>query len=146
MQVISRAEEVMKRNLMSFVLVSGVLLVYLRADTKRDMQRGYQTATVVSVAKHESQPNYVGDNPADAPLRADEYAYNIGIRLDCNIYVGRYESPIDYLPSVFAPNHEVDVRLQKHVIFVSLPTSDREVKMGILGHSRVKDQACAANS
>jgi hypothetical protein len=123
----------------------SALLVYLHADTKRESKDQYQTATVVSVDKHVSQSNYIG-SPSDAPLQAEDYSYDIGIRLNCNIYVGRYESATNYLPSVFSPKRSVDVRLQKHVMYVSLPESDREVKMGIVGHSRVKEEGCAANS
>jgi hypothetical protein len=76
-------------------------------------------------------------------LQARDYSYDIGIRLNCNLYVGRYESATRYLPSVFAPNHQVDVRLHKHIMYVSLPFSDEEVMMGIVGHKRVKDEVCA---
>jgi hypothetical protein len=132
----------MKQDLLFLALVFGVPLMYLHASAKPDMEQGYQTATVVSVTKHVSASNYVGDNPSDAPLQARDYSYDIGIRLNCNVYVGRYESAIRYLPSVFAPNHEVDVRLRKHIMYVNLPFSDEEVMMGIVGHKRVKDEVC----
>jgi hypothetical protein len=124
------------------VVVCGVLLLCAHAGAKQTAEDGYQTATVVSVAKHVSASNFVGDNPSDAPLEARVYSYDIGIRLDCNVYVGRYESATRYIPSVFAPNHEVDVRLHKHVMYISLPFSDDEVVMGIVGHRRVKDEVC----
>jgi hypothetical protein len=129
-------------------LACGVLLISLHALAKQAtaIEEGYQTATVVSVAKHVSPSNYAGDNPSDAPLRANDYSYDIGIRLNCNLYVGRYESATKYLPSVFAPNHEVDVRLRKHIIYVSLPFSDDEVMMGIVRHSRVKDEVCLTHA
>jgi len=136
----------MKKMLTLVAIVCSVLLIYLRADTKRDARSGYQAATVVSVEKHETPSNYVGGNPSDAPLQAEDYSYDIGIRLDCDVYVGRYESATDYLPSVFAPNHTVDVRLEKHILYVSLPSSDREVKMGIVSHRRTKENGCTANS
>ena len=136
----------MKKTLMVSGLMLSALLVYLHADTKRESKDQYQTATVVSVDKHVSESNYVGGSPSDAPLQAEDYSYEIGIRLNCNIYIGRYESATDYLPSVFSPKHSVDVRLQKHIMYVSLPESDREVKMGIVGHSRVREESCAANS
>ena len=44
---------------------------------------------------------------------AEDCSYDIGILLNCNAYIGRYESAIDYLPSVFAPQRTVDVLLQK---------------------------------
>jgi hypothetical protein len=134
----------MKKTLMTLGLMLTALLVYLHADTKKEAKDQYQTATVVTVDKHAVESGYVG-SPSDAPLQADDYSYDIGIRLNCNIYVGRYQSATDYLPSVFAPNHEVDVRLQKHVMYVSMPDSDREIKMGIVGRRRVKEAACPAN-
>jgi hypothetical protein len=136
----------MKKTLLVSALILSALLVYLHADTKRAPKDQYQMATVVSVDKHVPESNYLGGNPTDAPLQADDYSYDIGIRLDCNIYIGRYESAIDYLPSVFSPKHTIDVRLQKHVMYVSLPDSDREVRMGIVRYSRVKEEGCSANS
>jgi hypothetical protein len=135
----------MKNILMTLALMMGALLVYLHADTRKDSGVGYQGATVVSVDKHVSPSNYVGDSPTDTPLRAEDYRYDIGIRLNCSIYVGRYESATDYLPSIFAPNRSIDVRLQKHILYVSLPESDREVKMGITSHHTLKGELCAAN-
>jgi hypothetical protein len=129
----------MKRILSISLLVVPLLFVYMQANAK---QSGYETATVVSVDKHVPSSNYVGGSPSDAPLQADDYSYDIGVRLNCNIYVGRYESSTDYLPAVFAPNHTVDVRMDKHVMYVSLPDGDRIVKMGIVSHKRVKEQSC----
>jgi hypothetical protein len=136
----------MKKTLMVSFLMLGGLLVYLHADVKKDFRTGYQTATVVSVDKHISQSNYVGASPTDAPLVAEDYSYDIGIRVNCNVYVGRYESAIDYLPSVFAPQHTVEMLLRKHVLYVSLPDGDREVKMGITSHHVLKGDQCAANN
>jgi hypothetical protein len=135
----------MKKTWMVSGLVLSALLVYLHGDTKRGSKDQYQTATVVSVDKHVAESNYVG-SPTDAPLQAEDYSYDIGIRLNCNIYIGRYESATDYLPSVFSPKHSVDARFQKHVMYVSLPESDREVKMGVVGQSRVKEEGCADKS
>ena len=133
----------MRKTLLLSRLACLVLLISLHARAKQTTEGGYQTATVVSVRKNVPVSNYVGDNPSDAPLQSrDYYAYDIGIRLNCNIYVGRYESATRYLPSVFAPNHEIDVRLHKHVMYVSLPFSDDEAMMGIVGHRRAKDEVC----
>jgi hypothetical protein len=139
-------EEIMRKSLMLLALLFGILLVYMHAKTKPDVEQGYQTATVVSVHKYETQSNYVGDNPADAPLQSRNYAYEIGIRLDCNVYVGLYQSATNYLPADFAPSKTVDVRMRKHVMYVSLPYNDWDVKMGIVGHRRIKDESCPASS
>jgi hypothetical protein len=134
----------MKTRFISLCLLASALLFNLPADARK-AETGYQTATVVSVEKYNSPSTYIG-SPTDAPLQPEEYAYDIGIRLECDLYVGRYESATDYLPSVFAADHSVDVRLQKHVLYVSLPFGDQVVKMGIIGHHRVKDNACPAAS
>jgi hypothetical protein len=136
----------MKRTLMMLGLGLTVLLGYLHADTRNNSRGQYQTATVVSGDKHVAESNYVGGSPSDAPLQAEGYSYDIGIRLNCDVYVGRYESAIDYLPSAFATQHAVDVRLQKHIMYVSLPDADREVKMGIVNHRLLKGEQCAVNN
>jgi hypothetical protein len=140
----SPQEEAVKKGLSFFAVLSGVLLTCLPADSTRVAEQGYEAATVVSVDRFQPASNYLGENPADAPLRAREYAYDIGIRLACDIYVGRYESAINFLPSAFARNQIVDVRLQKHVLYISLPDSDWDVKMGIVSHRRVRDESCTA--
>lgn len=129
----------MKKSLILLMLIAAGLVVYLHASVKQ----GYQTATVVTVKKLDTRPQFFGSNPTDAPVQAVEYAYEVGLRLECTNYVGRYESATDYLPSAFAPNKEVDVRLEKHWMYVSL-NSDREIKMGIMRHERIHSDACAA--
>src|SRR5580693_4411470 len=104
----------MKTLLVCLFFVSSVTAVY--AGTKQE----FQSATVVSVANHQPVTIAFGDNPADAPLRAEVHAYDIGIRLNCTAYVVRYETGLDYLPSVFAPGHAVEVNPQKHVMWVRL--------------------------
>ena len=137
----------MKKSLSALFVLPAAMLLCMHANAKNSNEKtGYQQATVVSVDKHVSESNYVGGSPSDAPLQAEDYSYNIGIRVNCDLYVGRYESATNYLPAVFVTNHSVDVRLQKHVMYVSLPDSDREVKMGIVSHGRVKNEPCQANS
>jgi hypothetical protein len=138
-------EEAMRKSLILLSLALSFFLIYLHGDTKKNGREGYQVATVVSVDKRVSESNYIG-SPTDAPLHADDYSYDVSIRLNCNIYVGRYESAIDHLPGVFALNHKVDVILQKHTMRVSLPDGDREVKTGIVHQGRVKGESCTANS
>jgi len=130
------------KRIVCMVAVLLPLCVHVHADAK-STQSGYESATVVSVDSHMAEPYYRGSG-TDAPLQVRTYSYDIGIRLDCTDYIGRYESATKYLPSVFAPNHEVDVRLRKHTLYVSLPSSDDEVTLGIVGHHRVKDESCEA--
>lgn len=131
----------MKKALILHALLSCVLSAGLFAGSKP----GYQQATIIGVAKYEAPSTYVGDSPSDAPLRPTEYANDVDVRVGCNVYAGRYQSAIDYLPSVFAPNRTVEVRLEKHIMCVNVPGS-REVKMGIVAHDHVKDRACPADN
>ncbi len=130
----------MKETLVLLALLSGGLLTCAHAKTKQE----FQAATVVSVDTHDAPSNYVGDNPTDAPLQAEVHSYDIGIRQECTVYTVRYESALDYLPSVFTPNHAVDISLGKHVIEVALP-GDRDVKLGIVYRRRAKDSTCLAS-
>jgi hypothetical protein len=132
----------MKKLWLVLVVLPGTLLIRLPAASKQIVEQGYQAATVVSVKRYEAVSNYLGENPVDAPLQAREYAYDIGIRLACNVYVGRYESATNYIPTALAVNHPVDVRLRKHVLYVSLPGNDWDIKLGIVNHRQVKDADC----
>jgi len=135
----------MKRGwiLSGFLLLSGI--VHARAVTRKEEKKeSYQPGTVLRVDRHVPQSYYVG-SPIDAPLQANYYSYDVGIRVNCTTYVGRYDSPINYLPSSFAPNHGVQVLLHKHTLSVWMPELGREVEMRIVGHKRVKDEACHGN-
>jgi hypothetical protein len=135
----------MKRGLILAAILLLAGLAYLRAETKdKAKNESYQPGTVVTVDKHVSESNYLG-TPTDAPLQADDYSYDVGIRVNCTVYVGRYESAIDYLPSSFAPNHSVEVLLQRYILYVRMPGLEREVKMGIVARKHVKNDACRAH-
>jgi hypothetical protein len=133
-------EEIMKKALVVTALIFSAMLSWAQTEAKRE----YQPATVVSVETHETPSNYVGDNPMDAPMQADVHSYDIGVRLNCAVYTVRYESALDYLPSVFAPNHAIDIELQKRVMDIALP-GDRNVRLGIVYRSRAKDTTCLAS-
>jgi len=120
------------------LLVCSGLLIVLHASVKP----GYQTATVVSVqALETTRQAYVGGDPTDAPTEAQEFAYSIGLKVNCTMYVGRYESVTDYLPAAFKPQSAVDVRVAKHWMYVSLPM-DHEIKLALLSHHALLDGAC----
>jgi hypothetical protein len=72
-----------------------------------------------------------GSNPSDAPLTSRYYAYEVSVRVDCKTYVGRYETPFNYLPSEFTSDQPIRVRLTKHVMYFDLP-NDPDMRMGIV--------------
>ena len=130
----------MRGSLALLVLMCGGLLTGAFASAKQP----YQLATVVSLANHETPSVYVG-NPTDAPVQSEIYSYDIGIELNCTVYTVRYETGLDYLPSVFSPNQKVEVSLEKHVMNVNLPGA-REVRLSIGRRTRVRSTSCAANN
>jgi hypothetical protein len=107
--------------------------------------RQYQKAVVVSAEKYEPIAPRRGKH-TDAPAPVTEYDYDVAIRLNCSVYVGRYQSAIEYLPAVFSPNHEVEVSLEKQLMYVKIPGS-RDVKMGIVERRSESGNSCnsAAN-
>jgi hypothetical protein len=132
----------MKKNLMLFLLAPGVLSATVQAAT----QSGYQPATVVSVESRETPSNYyAGSNPSDAPLQSAGYFYDIAIQVGCTVYRTSYDTAFNYLPSVFATNHPIQVKLKKHIMHLSLP-GDRDVRMSIDGRSGVKTATCVAKN
>ena len=120
-------------------LVAGTVSIH--AQGRKQKNESYQPGVVVTVQKYQPASLYYG-SPTDAPLRATEYDYDIGIRVNCNVYLGRYQSAIPYLPSSFVPNHSVEVLEHKHILYVSMPEIGRKVKMGIVGHKRIKNDGC----
>ena len=114
------------------VLISSSLYA-TSAKSDSSKKSEYQTGTVLRVQRREegSTSNYVGDSPSDAPLRSEVYAYDISIRVNCATYVGRWNSAFDYLPSVFSPNRTVQVRVEKHLMYVDVP-GEKEFRMGFV--------------
>jgi hypothetical protein len=107
----------MKKDLMVLCLVACMLPICLYASTDQDLQGVYQPATVVSVTKLNTTANY---------------AYNIGIRVNCTLYVAKYKSASDFVPASIAPNRTLNVRVGKHWMYVSL-TPDHPVQLRLMG-------------
>jgi hypothetical protein len=131
-------EETVMKGLLIYALALILFAPLVSANaTKRDegKKNQYLPGIVVTVQKHEAESNYVGDNPSDAPLQSTAFAYDVSLRVSCGTYVGRYQSALNYLPAVFTPNRPVEVRLQKHVMYVEVP-GEQEYKMGIVDQPR----------
>jgi hypothetical protein len=103
-----------------------------------------ETATVVSVATHETPTNYVGDSPTDAPLQVQSYSYDITLRTGCASYITEYDTPIDYLPSAFVAGGTLDIVAKRHTILANLPTGE-EALLIIHHRRRFVDSGCSNN-
>lgn len=126
----------MQKHLYVAIFVIVMTAAALYAKDKSLQSNAFVQGTVLSVDKEDVQsPEAMGGtNPSDAPLQSSYYAYNVSIHVGCATYVGRYETPFDYFPSAFSPNHPVDVRLTKHVMYFNVP-GQNDMKMPIVHHT-----------
>jgi hypothetical protein len=104
--------------------------------------RQFRTAVVVRAQKYEPEVPRHGKF-TDAPAPSSQYDADVSIRLNCLVYVGRYESPIDYLPGVFVPDQSVEVSPGKHFLYVRVPGTG-EVKLRIVRRDPVAGDSCKA--
>lgn len=126
----------MQKYFWTAIFVFMIVASALYAKDKSPQSSAFVQGTVLSVQKEDVQsPQYMGGtNPSDAPLQSSYYAYNVSIHVGCETYVGRYETPFDYFPSALSPNHSVDVRLTKHVMYFNVP-GENDMKMPIVHYT-----------
>jgi|SRR5215813_1608941 len=76
--------------------------------------------TIVNVQKSTvATPEITGaGGGTDNPLQEQHYSYDISVKVGHGLYVGRYESELNYLSNSLAPNHVVSVRLEKGVMYL----------------------------
>ena len=130
--------------LTGMVLCAGIVSVLATASAQTNVN--YQQATILSVDKQEldSPPNNGGRKVTDAPLHSTYFSYEVSVRVNCGTYVGRYESAYDYLPSAFAADQQLPVRVTKHDMFFDLP-GDRQFKMPITRKKMLSKTDCEAS-
>lgn len=109
----------------------------LRASTPQ-----FQKAVVLRIDK--SQPTLpYRRRIADSPPPPNEYDFVVSLRTGCVVYVGLYESAIDYLPTAIAPDQSVDVSVEKHVMRVRSP-GGKEITFEVTRHYRASPGSCSA--
>ena len=129
----------MKRTLLTTFLVLSVGIVWLHAQSGNRSQ----SATVVQVAEHMMPANYIGGVIDGTVPQPQEYFYDVELRLNCDIYVGRYESDTNRRPAAFALNRTVNVLLHDNLALLSLPKDGPSLRIVIVSHRRANDQGCA---
>jgi hypothetical protein len=139
-------EEIVKNKLYAAIVVSMFMVSMLSASPMQVQSKLYQPGTVLSVDRQEvTSPNQCCYSGSDSPVQTEYYAYDVSVRVACVTYVGRYETPFDYLPSAFGPNKTIQVRLTKHILYFEVP-GDKEMKMGIIHHSNDRAAPCGTTS
>ena len=118
-------------------VVSAVTVPYATGQSKQSPQ-----GTIVQVQKEDvaTPPVRAGANPVRTPLQWHYYRYDVSVQLNCDVYVGRYETELDDLPSALSPNNSVPVRLEKHLMYLDFPGDS--VKMQIVRHKLSTAGAC----
>jgi len=118
-------------------IVSAVPITYAVGESRQPQQ-----GMIVSVQKQDVSTPLVrtGANTDRTPLQSHYYLYNVSVRLNCDVYVGRYESELDDLPSALSANNSVPVRLLKHTMYLDFPGDS--VKMRIVHHKVSHEAAC----
>jgi len=135
----------MKRNLSITIVTLIVASSMLHASHTQSSSAQYVQGTIISVQKHlVSSPADALTTPTDAPLSSHDYAYEVAVRVDCKTFTGRYQTVFDYLPSAFAVDQPIQVRLSKHVLYFDLPNHP-EMKMGIVRRTSASGAGCGPN-
>jgi hypothetical protein len=127
-------EEIMKKTLKLAVMgfVACMVPAFLQAEPGQEVKGAYQPATVVSVTKVDTAANY---------------AYNIGIRVDCKDYVARYKSASDFVPGEIAPNHAVNVLVDghRHWMYVALSQNQLVELRVMMSSTGSGEKACTSS-
>ncbi len=100
----------------------------------------FQKAVVLNVEKYQPTLPY-RRRIADSPPPPTEYDYEVSLRMGCMVYVGLYQSAIDYLPSAIASDQTVEISVEKHVMRVRV-SGGRQITMEITRHYRASPGSC----
>ena len=114
----------------------------LVAPSANGQSKQFQDGTIVNVQKQDvaTPPVREGADPVRTPLQSHYYLYNVSVQLNCDVYVGRYQSELDDLPSALSPHNSVQVQVKKHVMYLNFPGDT--VKMQIVHHQVSHEGAC----
>ena len=123
----------MNKNI-CMVIAMLIIVPMSNASPTRSNSSPFVQVVVVHVQQHKvysPDSTIGGSNPTDAPLTSRYYAYEVSVRVDCKTYVGRYETPFNYLSSAFTPDRPIQVRLTRHAMYFDLP-NDPDMRMSIV--------------
>ncbi len=118
-------------------VVSAVPVSYANGQSKQPQQ-----GIIVSVQKQDvaTPPVRTGAAATRTPLQSHYYVYDVSVQIKCDVYVGRYETELDDLPSALHPNDSVPVRLEKRLMYLDFPGDT--VKMRIVRRTANDEGAC----
>ncbi len=122
----------MKKIVVASAILASMLAV-LSASAKESKIQQYVEGTVVRVDRHQSVASVSEQNPSDAPLPDPEtFAYDVAVHVNCGSFVGRYQSWYDYVPSVFAADRKIQLRVARSVMYVNVPNEEKDLELAIV--------------
>jgi hypothetical protein len=80
---------------------------------------------------------------ADSPPPPTVYDFEVSLRMNCVVYVGLYQSAIDFLPSAIAANQSVDVSIEKYLMRIKV-AGGREITMERIWRYRESKGSCGS--
>ncbi len=118
-----------------FVLLALVVLFSLQS---RAEAQPFETGKILAVERHEPETLccYSG---TDTPLPSNVVEYDISVRLGDTTYVVRYQTATGYVPTTWVKDHLVDVRVDKHSIYLRTPTGE-ELRLPIVSRKRTREK------
>jgi len=120
-----------------FLILLGGWAPFLRASTPQ-----FQKAVVLRIEKFQPTLPY-RRRLADSPPPPTEYDFEVSLRVGCLVYVGLYQTAIDYLPDAVAPDQPVEVTVERHVMHIRV-SGGREIKLEIVRHYKESTGSCSS--
>jgi hypothetical protein len=111
---------------------------------RKNEANAFVQGRVVSIQRERTQfPSYstAGSNPSDAPLVSTYYRYYISVRVSCETYVARYDSPLNVLELPFSANQTVPVQIKRHVLHFDVP-DDPDITLPIIRRTKNAGPEC----
>ena len=126
----------------SLLVVTLAVVSAIAVPSAICQSKSSQEGVIVNVDKEDvaTPPVRADATVGRGPLQSHHYLYNVSVQLNCDIYVGRYESELDDLPPTLSPNSHVPLRITKHVMYLDFPGD--LVKMQIVRHKISHEDAC----
>lgn len=111
-------------------LITG-LLIFVAAASAQHTTKTYRTGTILSVQTREANSDSYR-KATDAPTRSSAFTYDVSVRVDDVVLVGRSQSAIDYLPSTWSEGRSVEVSIDKHRMYLKGPSGE-DFELSIVG-------------
>lgn len=123
------------------VLALLAVSIPLHAQVSRSVPAN-SSARIVRLKKHMMPADFIGGVINDEIPQPQKYVYDVGVRFDCTLFVGRYESGTNETASTYHLNEMVNVGMTDGLMTLSSPQG-RVVTTVVVSDERAS--GCPAN-